>query len=169
VDDPTECKLAYLAVVSHPAGETVAQLIDKFLQRRFAQHLWFALLRSGLHSGYVVAELPGSVPPHPFRGGHRLSILRVTSLAHIRNVAHSSSSLRSSATRTRCSASRPQNVAERFGQQAVQGIPDEALADALAEGFALPCFEFPRSPGSVVNRWSFFKIGVRPGGQSSLR
>ena len=41
----------------------------------------------------------------------------------------------------------PQNVAERFGQQAVQGIPDEALADALAEGFALPCFEFPRSPG----------------------
>jgi hypothetical protein len=30
VDDPTECKLAYLAVVSHPAGETVAHLIDKF-------------------------------------------------------------------------------------------------------------------------------------------
>jgi len=36
VDDPTECKVAYLAVVSHPAGETVAHLIDKFLQRRFA-------------------------------------------------------------------------------------------------------------------------------------
>ena len=32
VDDPTECKLAYLAVVSHPAAETVAHLIDKFLQ-----------------------------------------------------------------------------------------------------------------------------------------
>jgi hypothetical protein len=39
VDHPTECKLAYLAVVSHPAGETVAHLIDKFLQRRFAQRL----------------------------------------------------------------------------------------------------------------------------------
>jgi hypothetical protein len=37
VDDPTECKVAYLMVVSHPAGETVAHLIDKFLQRRFAQ------------------------------------------------------------------------------------------------------------------------------------
>jgi hypothetical protein len=37
VDDPTECKVAYLVVVSHPAGETVAHLIDKFLQRRFAQ------------------------------------------------------------------------------------------------------------------------------------
>ena len=63
MDDPTECKLAYLAVVSHPAGETVAHLIDKFLQRRFAQRLWFAWLRSGLHFGYVVATLPGSVPP----------------------------------------------------------------------------------------------------------
>jgi hypothetical protein len=28
------------------------------------------------------------VPPHPFRGSHRLWVLRVTSLAHIRNVAH---------------------------------------------------------------------------------
>ena len=28
VDDPTECKLAYLVVVSHPAGETVAHLIE---------------------------------------------------------------------------------------------------------------------------------------------
>jgi hypothetical protein len=37
VDDPTECKVAYLVVVSHPAGETVAHLSDKFLQRRFAQ------------------------------------------------------------------------------------------------------------------------------------
>ena len=106
VDDPTECKLAYLAVVSHPAAETVAHLIDKFLQRRFAQRLWFAWLRSRPHSGYVVAMLPGSVPPHPLSGGHRLSVLRVTSLAHVRNVAHSSSSSRSSGTRTRCSASR---------------------------------------------------------------
>jgi hypothetical protein len=32
VDDSTECELAYLMVVSHPAGETVAHLIDKFLQ-----------------------------------------------------------------------------------------------------------------------------------------
>jgi hypothetical protein len=90
VDDPTECKVAYLAVVSHPAGETVAHLIDKFLQRRFAQRLWFAWFRSGLHFGYVVAKLPGSVPPHPFRGSHRLWVLRVTSLAHVRNVAQSS-------------------------------------------------------------------------------
>jgi hypothetical protein len=106
VDDPTECKLAYLAVVSHPAGETVAYLIEKFLQRRFAQRLWFAWLRCRLHLGYVVAKLPGSVPPHPFRGSHRLWVLRVTSLAHVRNVAHSSSSSRSLATRTHCSASR---------------------------------------------------------------
>ena len=62
MDHPTECKLAYLAVVSHPAGETVAYLIDKFLQRRFAQRRWFAWLRSRLHFGYVVAKLPGSVP-----------------------------------------------------------------------------------------------------------
>ena len=55
--DPTECKVAYLAVVSHPAGETVAHLIDKFLQRRFAQRLWFAWFRSRLHFGYVVAKL----------------------------------------------------------------------------------------------------------------
>jgi integrase len=65
VDDPTECKVAYLAVVSHPAGETVAYLIDKFLQRRFAQRRWFAWLRSRLHFGYVVAKLPGSVPAGP--------------------------------------------------------------------------------------------------------
>ena len=51
MDDPTECKVAYLAVVSHPAGETVAHLIDKFLQRRFAQRLWFAWFRSRLHFG----------------------------------------------------------------------------------------------------------------------
>src|SRR4029450_10130403 len=72
VDDPTECKLAYLAVVSHPAGETVAHLIDRFLQRSLAQRLWFAWLRSRLHFGYVVAKLPGSVPPPPLSGGHRL-------------------------------------------------------------------------------------------------
>jgi hypothetical protein len=79
VDDPTECKLASLAVVSHPAGETVAHLIDKFLQRRFAQRLWFTWFRSGLHSGHVVAKLPGSVPPHPFRGiGSGFSGLRVS-------------------------------------------------------------------------------------------
>jgi hypothetical protein len=109
MDDPTECKVAYLAVVSHPASETVAHLIDKFLQRRFAQRLWFAWFRSGLHYGlhfgYVVAKLPGSVPPHPLRGSHRLWVLRVTSLAHVRNVAHSSRRSRSSATRTRYSAS----------------------------------------------------------------
>jgi hypothetical protein len=84
VDDPTECKLAYFAVVSHPAAETVAHLIDKFLQRRFAQRLWFAWLRSRLHFGYVVAKLPGSVPPHPFRGD-RLRVRRVTNVAHVRN------------------------------------------------------------------------------------
>jgi len=84
VDDPTECKLAYLAVVSHPAGETVAHLIDKFLQRRFAQRLWFAWLRSRPHFRYVVAKLPGSVPPHPFGGSDRLWVLRVTRLAHVR-------------------------------------------------------------------------------------
>jgi len=39
VDDPTECKVAYLVVVGRPAGETVAHLIDKFLERRFAQSL----------------------------------------------------------------------------------------------------------------------------------
>ena len=99
VDDPTECKLAYFGVVSHPAGETVAHLIDKFLQRRSAQRLWFAWLRARLHSGHVVAKLPGSVPPHPFRGSHRLWVLRVTSLAHVRNVAHPSRPSRSSATR----------------------------------------------------------------------
>ena len=133
MDDPTECKLAYFGVVSHPAGETVAHLIDKFLQRRSAQRLWFAWLRPRLHSGHVVAKLPGSVPPHPFRGSHRLWVLRVTSLAHVRNVAHSSSSSRTAATRARRSAATLQNVAERFGQQAVQGIPDEALDGALAE------------------------------------
>ena len=62
MDDPTECKLAYFGVVSHPAGETVAHLIDEFLQRRSAQRLWFAWFRSRLHFGYVVAKLPGSVP-----------------------------------------------------------------------------------------------------------
>ena len=51
VDDPTECKLAYFGVVSHPAGETVAHLIDKFLQRRSAQRLWFAWLRPGFTLG----------------------------------------------------------------------------------------------------------------------
>ena len=49
----------------HPAGETVAYLIEKFLQRRFAQRLWFAWLRCRLHFGYVVAKLPGSVPAGP--------------------------------------------------------------------------------------------------------
>src|SRR5215203_2490730 len=106
VDDPTECKLAYLAVVSHPAGETVAYLIDKFLQRRFAQHLWFAWLRSRLHFGYVVATLPGSVPPHPFRGSHRLWVLRVRSLAHVRNLAH---------TQTRSSVTSRHLVGPRLG------------------------------------------------------
>jgi hypothetical protein len=43
----------------------------------------------------------------------------------------------------------PQNIAEQFGQQAVQGTPDEELDDALAEGLALPCFEFPRSPQAL--------------------
>ena len=84
VDDPTECKLAYLVVVSHPAGETVAHLIDKFLQRRSAQRLWFAWFRSRLHSGYVVAALARSVPPHPFPGGHRLRV-RVTNVTHVRD------------------------------------------------------------------------------------
>ena len=84
MDDPTECKVAYLVVVSHPAGETVAHLIDKFLQRRFAQRLWFAWFRSRLRFGYVVAALARSVPPHPFRGGHRLRV-RVTNVTHVRN------------------------------------------------------------------------------------
>src|SRR5215207_8752578 len=84
VDDPTECKLAYHVVVSHPAGETVAHLIDKFLQRRFAQRLWFARFRSRPHFGYVVAALARPVPPHPFRGAHRLRV-RVTNVTHIRN------------------------------------------------------------------------------------
>jgi hypothetical protein len=105
VDDPTECKLAYFGVVSHPAGEAVAHLIDKFLQRSFAQRLWFACLVSRLHFGYVVATLPGSVPPHPFRGGDRLWVLRVTSLAHVRNVV-TRRARRAAATRVRCSASR---------------------------------------------------------------
>src|SRR4029453_9796971 len=80
VDDPTECKLPYLVVVSHSAGETVAHLIDKILQRRFAQRLWLALFRCRLHFGYIVAVLPGSVPPPPFRGSRRLWVFRVTSL-----------------------------------------------------------------------------------------
>jgi hypothetical protein len=84
VDDPTECKLTYLRVVSHPAGETVAHLIDKFLQRRFAQRLCFAWFRSRPRFGYVVAALARSVPPHPFRGGHWLRV-RVTNVTHVRD------------------------------------------------------------------------------------
>src|SRR5215212_105741 len=84
VYDPKECKLAYLVVVSRPAGETVAHLIDKFLQRRSAQRLWFAWFRSRLHFGYIVAALARSVPPHPFPGGYRLRV-RVTKVTHVRD------------------------------------------------------------------------------------
>jgi hypothetical protein len=59
VDDSTECELAYLMVVSHPAGETVAHLIDK---------------------------LARSVPPHPFRGGHWLRV-GVTNVTYVRNAS----------------------------------------------------------------------------------
>jgi hypothetical protein len=152
MDDPTEYKVAYLAVVSHPAGETVAHLIDEFLQRRLAQRLWFAWFRSGhfgLHFGYVVAKLPRSVPPHPFRGSHRLWVLWVTSPAHARNIAHSSRRSRSSATRTlHCFPF--QNVVERFGQQAVQGIPDKPDDRALAERFSFPCLVLQRRVKSAV-------------------
>jgi hypothetical protein len=152
MDDPTECKVAYLAVVSHPAGETVAHLIDEFLQRRLAQRLWFAWFRSGhfgLHFGYVVAKLPRSVPPHPFRGSHRLWVLWVTSPAHARNIAHSSRWSRSSATRTlHCFSF--QNVVERFGQQAVQGIPDKPDDRALAERLSLPYLVLQRRVKSAV-------------------
>ena len=138
VDDPTECKLAYLVVVSHPAGETVAYLIEKFLQRRFTQRLWFAWLRSRLHLGYVVAKLPGSVPPHPFRGSHRLWVLRVTSLAHVRNVARSSTPSRSSTTRTHCSASRSKRrrAARATGSRSPRNWPgaEPELGSSSVEG-----------------------------------
>ena len=162
VDDPTECKLAYFGVVSHPAGETVAHLIDKFLQRRSAQRLWFVWLRPRLHSGHVVAKLPCSVPPHPFRGSHRLGVLRVTSLAHIRNVAHSWRPSRSSATRTPLLCFPFQNVVSGSGSRAsrtrrwIVPWPSASASQASGPAPAETCCR--PSSGPAINAWELSRV-----------